>query len=208
LYGGAPRFATTAGHVLIHGGAHVIIEGIVTTLDEDGSAHITPMGPTVDAAWQRLILRPYTSSHTLRNLERNGQGVFHVTDDVELIARAAIDQLSDMPATRPASSVHGVVLTDACRWYSFQVESEGERQQRAVLHCRILNSGFQREFSGFCRAKHAVVEAAILATRVRWLESAHLREELGRLEPLVEKTGGESEKRAFELLQRFILSTG
>ena len=57
----------------------VILEGIVTTLDEDGAVRVAPMGPTVEPSWQRLRLRPFTSSHTFENLKRTRQGVFHVT---------------------------------------------------------------------------------------------------------------------------------
>jgi hypothetical protein len=77
---------------------------------------------------------------------------------------------------------------------------------RATLDCRVVERGFQREFFGLCRAKHAVVEAAILATRVHLLEPTQLRDELQRLAPLVKKTGGPTEERAFTVLQEFILA--
>jgi hypothetical protein len=184
----------------------VILEGIVTTLDEDGAVRVAPMGPTVEPDWQRLQLRPFTSSHTFENLKRTRQGVFHVTDDVELIARAAVGQLAEVPPVRCATSIKGMIICDACRWYSFQVESLDEQTLRATLDCRVIERGFQREFFGLCRAKHAVVEAAILATRVHLLEPTRLRDELQRLAPLVEKTGGVAEQRAFTLLQEFILA--
>ena len=68
----------------------MILEGIVTTLNSDGTVNVAPMGPEVDESLTRLVLKPYQTSTTYGNLQRAGQGVFHVTDDVELLARAAI----------------------------------------------------------------------------------------------------------------------
>ncbi len=182
----------------------MILEGIVTTLDEDGSVRISPMGPSVEPDFGHLVFRPFQTSRTFLNLRRSGQGVFHVTDDVELIAQAAIDRLPSLPALAPAPLIDGLVLTDACRWYVFRVESIQDDTQRAVVACQVLQSGFQREFFGFNRAKHAVIEAAILATRVQIMEADRLWQELEQLAPLVAKTGGQSEQRAFNLLNDFI----
>jgi hypothetical protein len=164
------------------------------------------MGPSVEENFQRLVFRPFKTSRTFHNLKRTGQGVFHVTDDVELLARAAVDQLTTLPPLKEAVIVDGLILADACRWYAFRVESVGEESQRATVPCRVVATAAEREFFGFNRAKHAVVEAAILATRVGIIEAGELREELRRLAPLVTKTGGPAEQRAFTLLKDFILS--
>ena len=69
----------------------MILEGIVTTLNPDGSLNVAPMGPRVEnRSFDRFVLRPYRSSTTYRNLKALGEGVLHVTDDVLLLARAAI----------------------------------------------------------------------------------------------------------------------
>src|SRR5882672_3640304 len=94
-----------------------LLEGIVTTLNDDGSPHIAPMGPIVDTTFTRLLLRPFRTSTTYRNLKRTRVGVLHVTDDVDLFARAAVGQLTELPRLLPATAVNGVILTDACRWY-------------------------------------------------------------------------------------------
>ena len=62
-----------------------LLEGIVTTLNDDGTPHIAPMGPIVDGEFNVLLLRPFRTSTTYQNLKRTGQGVLHVTDDVELL---------------------------------------------------------------------------------------------------------------------------
>src|SRR5919109_1266222 len=96
----------------------MLLEGIVTTLNNDGKPHIAPMGPIVDATFEHLLLRPFRTSVTYENLKRSGQGVLHVTDDVELLAHAAVGGLEILPPLRPAEAVEGVILTDACRWYA------------------------------------------------------------------------------------------
>lgn len=181
-----------------------LLEGIVTTLDANGLPHIAPMGPIVDDDFNRLLLRPFRTSVTYANLKRTGQGVLHVTDDVELLARAAVGRLDQLPPQLPATAVEGVILTDACRWYAFRVESLDDRDERTTIVARVVDRGKIRDFFGFNRAKHAVIEAAILATRIGLLEPEHIRSELARLVVLVEKTGGWQERRAFAFLQQYV----
>jgi hypothetical protein len=187
----------------------VILEGVVTTLDEDGSVHIASMGPDVADGFDHLVLRPFQTSRTFENLRRTGQGVLHVTDDVELIARAAIGQLLETPPHRPAPMIRGAILEEVCRWYAFQAESIDDRAVRAMIPCRVVAAGSLRDFFGFNRAKHAVVEAAVLATRLSLLPRELVDAEMQRLAPLVDKTGGPAERRAFALLSQFVSdSTG
>lgn len=182
----------------------MILEGIVTTLNEDGSPNISPMGPEVDVPLTRFVLKPYKTSRTYQNLKRVGEGVLHVTDDVELIARAAINQFDDPPTTFPAKAVRGVVLADACRWYAFRVADLDDREDRTRIECNVVDEGRIRDFFGFNRAKHAVLEAAILATRTNFLPQSEVSEALARLRVAVDKTAGEVERQAFELLVRHI----
>lgn len=185
----------------------MILEGIVTTLNADGTANISPMGPRVDERFETLLLRPYQTSTTYANLKRSGEGVFHVVDDVLLLAQAAIDQLDPPPPTVRATAVAGVILTDACRWYAFRVRSIDDRQPRTEIVADVVDHGRQRDFFGFNRAKHAVLEAAILATRIALLPREEIEAELTRLAVLVEKTGGPQEQKAFALLQSYIRAT-
>ena len=83
----------------------MILESIVTTLDEDGAVHIAPMGPDVSDGFDHFVLRPFQTSRTFANLQRTRQGVLHVTDDVELMARAAIGRFDETPAA-PAGTGH------------------------------------------------------------------------------------------------------
>lgn len=181
-----------------------LLEGIVTTLNDDGTPHIAPMGPIVDAGFTRLLLRPYRTSVTYQNLKRTRQGVLHVSDDVELFARAAVGLLAELPPLVAATAIDGVILEDACRWYAFHVISIDDHDERTEIVAETVDQGRLRDFFGFNRAKHAVIEAAILATRIDFLGAKHVRDEFARLAGPVVKTGGHQERNAFEFLNKYV----
>jgi uncharacterized protein len=182
----------------------MILEGIVTTTNADGSLNVAPMGPIVDETMRTLVLRPFQTSKTYANLKRRGEGVLHVTDDVLLLAQAAIGALPETPRTFPAKQVQGAVLCSACRWYEFRVASLDDSAERTRIEARVVHTGRLRDFFGFNRARHAVLEAAILATRVHLLSADEILTQLDRLALPVEKTAGEAERTAFALLREYI----
>jgi hypothetical protein len=186
----------------------MILEGIVTTVGPDGAINIAPMGPTVDPSMGHFLLRPFPTSQTYLNLCHRGEGVLHVTDDVLLLAKAAVGSVMPPPPMMPASNVQGIVLSDACRYYEFRVTNIDTREERVLIETTVLHMGRLRDFFGFNRAKHAVVEAAILATRLHLLPSEHIEEEFRKFAVIVSKTGGPQEKEAFEFLQRHVEQRG
>ena len=108
---------------------------------------------------------------------------------------------------RPASVVNGFILEQACRAYELRVVEDETSGERASLDATVVKTTTLRDFFGWNRAKHAVVEAAILATRVRFFSRRELNERLASLTVLVRKTGGHAEHRAFEFLERHIQAT-
>jgi hypothetical protein len=182
----------------------MILEALITTINADGTANISPMGPLVDAQMNQFVLRPYQTSQTFANLKRTKQGVLHVTDDVEMMARAAVDRLERLPRLAKAKKVEGVVIADACRWYEFRVTSLDDSSQRTTIACEVVARGRIRDFFGFNRAKHAVIEAAILATRLEFLPAEEVCEEFRRLAVLVDKTAGQQERNAFQFLDEYV----
>jgi len=182
----------------------MILEGIVTTVSPDGAVNIAPMGPRVDADMRRLLLRPFPTAQTCRNLRAHGEGVLHVTDDVLLLARAALGPVEPPPLLAPAARVRGFVLRDACRFYEFRVCSLDDSEERVRIEAEVVHSGRLRDFFGFNRAKHAVVEAAILATRTDFLPPDEIEAEYRRLAVVVDKTGGGQEREAFAFLRSHV----
>lgn len=182
----------------------MILEGIVTTLDSRGAVNVAPMGPLVDDSMRALRLRPFKTSQTYGNLLREPCGVFHVVDDVLLLARAAIGALPETPPTIPAEAVRGAVLADACRWYEFVVEHVDDSAERTEIDVRVVHAGRLRDFFGFNRAKHAVVEGAILATRIHLLGREGVLAQFAPLRVAVEKTAGPREAEAFTVLEEYV----
>jgi uncharacterized protein len=198
----------------------LILEGLVTTRGANGDVNVAPMGPIVDRAMTRLVLRPYQTSTTYANLKVAAVGVLHVTDDVELLARAAVGRIESPPrltlvpalksdlreadAADAARVAECPVLADACRWYAFVVDSLDDSQERTEIVCRVVAAGRLRDFFGWNRAAHAVVEGAILATRVSFLPPETIRSEFERLATMVEKTAGPEEERAFAFLRQYV----
>ncbi len=182
----------------------MILEGILTTLNADGSPNIAPMGPDVEQPLAHMRLRPFQTSTTYANLKRTGEAVFHVVDDVELLAKAAVGKLTPVPELIATTSVAGVILTGACRWYALRVTAMDDREPRAAFETEVVDRGRLRDFLGFNRAKHAVVEAAILATRVEMLPAKEIQDEIQRLSVIVRKTGGSQEHRAMDYLTTYI----
>lgn len=204
----------------------MILESIVTTLDDSGNVNIAPMGPTVDGDITRITLRPFRTSKTYANLLPNDSGhtgsgsssprirraVVHVTDDAMLFAQAAVDQIDSDQARLITTTINTTAcrrLTDCHRWFAVQAVNPDpirhrETEPRATIECEILEQGVERPFFGFNRAKHAVIEAAILATRTHLLDSADIQSQIDRLQVPVDKTGGKPERDAFAFLRRTI----
>jgi hypothetical protein len=188
----------------------MILEGVVTTVDRLGRLNVAPMGPIVPddapAEFATFLLRPFPSSRTYANLAEVGEGVLHATDDALLIARATIGDFS--PPTEPTTVIRGRRLSDCCRFFEFRIVERDESGERPRLLASVVHRGRNRDFFGFNRAKHAVLEAAILASRVGILPWDEILRDLDRLLPLVEKTGGPSEREAFTLLRDHIHAAG
>ena len=78
---------------------------------------------------------------------------------------------------------------------------------RSRIDTRTVHHGVRREFIGFNRARHAVLEAAIYATRVHLLDRSFLLSEVDRLQVIVNKTAGPRELEAMDLLAKYIRSS-
>jgi hypothetical protein len=178
----------------------MIVETIVTTVAADGRINFAPMG--VEWGDQTIVLKPFLDTATFRNVTATGSAVVNLTDDVRMFAQAAIS--NPLYATVPASVVKGVVLADCCSWRELQVQSIDATPPRSRIETSVVHRGFRREFIGFNRASHAVLEAAIYATRLHLLEAAFVQSEMDRLQVIVDKTAGDREREAMALLAAYV----
>ena len=178
----------------------MVIETVVTTLNPDGSVNCGAMG--VEWSAERIVIKPFRGTRTLRNLRATSAAVVNLTDDILLFSQAALGD--PQPPTRPAVSVEGAVLDDACSWREVRVEAIDDSAQRARVDTVVVGQGSGREFLGFNRARHAVLEASILASRVRLLDAGEIRAALEPLQVLVDKTGGPREREAMAYVRTVI----
>jgi uncharacterized protein len=177
-----------------------IIETVTTTINPDGTVNCAAMG--VEWGDDAIVIKPFPSTRTLRNLEATGAAVVNLTDDILLFTQAALED--PRPPTRPATTIDGAVLADACSWREVTVDAVDAGGPRARVTTRVVERGTGREFLGFNRACHAVLEASIIASRARWLPAEEVRSELERLQVLVDKTAGPREQEAMELVRRHV----
>lgn len=182
----------------------MIIEGLLVTHDADGAINVAPMGPRVHGDYRQLTLRPFKGSTTFENLQATKSAVFHVVDTVDVIAKAVCRRLEKLPPTVAAEVINGFVLEDCCRWFELSITDMDLSDDRTSMTAVVKHAGERRPFRGFNRACHAVIEGAILASRIHLLPKAEIMDSLNDLAPAVEKTGGRDEVMAFEMIRQFI----
>src|SRR5205823_14898994 len=128
----------------------------------------------------------------------------NLIDDVRVFARAAIG--NPHYSTVPAVAVRGVVLAACCSWRELKVVSIDSTPPRSRVDTAVVHRGVRREFIGFNRARHAVLEAAIHITRLHILPRSFVDQELARLQVIVDKTAGPDELEAMALLTEHVRS--
>jgi uncharacterized protein len=181
-----------------------LIETVVTTTGADGVVNCAAMG--VRWGEDELMFWPFDATRTLRNLRAHGEAVVHLTDDVLLFVEAALGR--PRPAMRPATAVAGSVIEGVNSWREVVVTQIGPSDDdlpRSRVRARVVASGTGTQPPlGLCRARHAAVEASILASRMKWLDAEYVRAELARLQELVDKTAGPRERAAMDYVQRHV----
>jgi len=181
----------------------MIVETIVTTIAEDGTLNFAPMG--VEWGDETIVLKPFLETTTYRNIAASRAAVVNLTDDVRIFARAAIS--SPQYESSPAAVVRGVVLAGCCSWRELEARTIDSTPPRSRIEMKVVHRGTRREFIGFNRARHAVLEAAIYATRLHLLPRAFIDSEMARLQVIVDKTAGPQEIEAMALLTEHIRAT-
>jgi len=180
----------------------VIIESILTSMDAGGAINFAPMG--VEWGEETIVLKPFLETTTFRNVRATRAAVVNLTDDAMLFAQGAIS--SPQFPWVPATVVRGAVLEATCSWRELEVVALDDTPPRSRIETRVVHRGTRREFLGFNRARHAVLEAAILATRTHLLPAEEIRAEYARLQVIVDKTAGPREREAMAMLTEHVRS--
>ncbi|WP_244816609.1 DUF447 domain-containing protein [Caballeronia sp. Lep1P3] len=179
----------------------MIYETIVTTADRDGTPHIAPMGVRFEEGF--AILAPFRPSATLDNVIATKSAVINFTTDVRVFAGCVTGIERDWP-TRAASVVAGVRLADTLAHTELRLDELFDDETRPVLRMACVHRETHAPFGGFNRAQAAVVEGAILVSRLFMLPPEKVDSEIDYLRIAIEKTAGDAERIAWSWLLQAI----
>lgn len=174
----------------------MIYESIITTVSADGTPHIAPFG----VQWQQglVMIAPFRPSTTLQNIEATGTAVLNLTDDVRVFAAAiAKKTLFEIKAL---NDFNGVRLQDCLAYHSMRLARVEEDAQRPRLWFHVAESVQCEPFMGFNRAQAAVIELAVLVSRLHLLPMEKITQEMQYLQIAIDKTAGEREREAWQWL--------
>jgi uncharacterized protein len=183
-----------------------IRESIVTTVDADGGAHVAPLGVIVEEP-SRLVIAPFRPSATLDNLRRHPFACVNYTTDVRVFAGCVTRRRRDWPVV-PAERTQGWRLATALAHAEVRVAEVVEDELRPRFRCAELHEATHAPFRGFNRAQAAVLEAAILVSRLHLLPRDRIERELAPLAVAVAKTAGEAELEAWDWLMDATTAAG
>ncbi len=174
----------------------MIYEAVITTMNPDGSTHIAPMG--IRHRHEKYLIAPFKPSRTLDNLLHSGVAVINATTDV-LIFAGCLTGRRDWPLAA-ATQIPCQRLAAALAHIEVRVASRQDHELRPVFTCSPVYRATHGPFPGFNRAQAAVVEAAILVSRLHLLPEHKIRSELKYLDLAISKTAGENERTAWQWL--------
>jgi hypothetical protein len=178
----------------------MIFETIVTTVAQDARVHVAPMGIRDEAGL--VLLAPFRPSTTLENLLASRCAVVNYTDDVRIFA-GCLTRRRDWPVV-PAERIASVRLQSPLSHSELEVERIEDDDVRPRLFCRRIFEQTHAPFRGFNRAQAAVLECAILVSRLHMLPWEKIETELKYLTIAIEKTAGPNEREAWNWLTEAI----
>jgi uncharacterized protein len=171
----------------------MIRETIVSTMNESGQVHLAPLGLIAEAdGW---IIAPFHPSTTLDNLRSVPFAAANFTDDVRVFA-GCLTGRSQWP-TAACQDIPVARLANVLAHAELAVTGVTQDTQRPRFHCRVLHSATHAPFRGFNRAQAAVIEAAILVSRLHLLPRNKIEHEMAYLQNAVSKTASLAEEEAW-----------
>ncbi len=178
----------------------MIQEVIVTTENTAGEVQIAPMG--IHWRDKQVVISPFRPSTTLDNLLQQKCAVINYCDDVRVFAGCLTGRYRWQ--LLPGEKIHAPRLRDALAHTEVELEGIEDNDTRPHLLCRVVYEKSHRPFRGFNRAQAAVLELAILVSRLERLPLPRIQRDLEYLRTAVDKTAGAREQEAWSWLQEKI----
>ncbi len=170
-----------------------IFETVVTSVSPAGEPHVAPMG--VRYRGSDVVLKPFKPSTTLDNVLATGHAVLNVVTDTRVFAGCVTGRR--VWPTVPAERIAGVWLAAALSHIELALQEQIDDPQRPMLTLRRVHEAVHAPFVGLNRAQAAVVEAAVLVSRLRMLPQHKIDSEMAYLQIAIDKTAGAAEHEAF-----------
>ena len=178
----------------------MIQELIVGTQNLAGVVHLAPMGIHLNG--EEIVILPFRPSTTLNNLLETGVAVLNYCDDVRVFA-GCLTGRHDW-AVQSAEKIQGTVLACALAHSEVELVRIEDDDTRPKLFCKSIHTVNHAPFMGFNRAQYAVLEAAILISRLKMLPLEKIETEINYLRIGLEKTAGDKELEAWGWLMTVI----
>lgn len=180
-----------------------IFETVVTTCSPAGVVHVAPMG--VRYVGDRVVLKPFRPSMTLDNILASGTAVLNLLVDVRVFAGCVTGRRTwptvnvhlqgEAPAVRLGAALEHVVLV---------LEGRDDDAQRPTLRLARRREERHAAWPGFNRAQAAVIEGAVLVSRLHLLPRGKIESEMAYLQIAIDKTAGACEHEAWAWLQEAV----
>ncbi|MDP3087400.1 MAG: DUF447 family protein [Methylotenera sp.] len=174
----------------------MIFETIISTVNNQGDVHVTPFGIQMED--ELVVISPFKPSTTLENILTTKHAVINLTDDVRVFAGALTKRQAW--ALSLTEKISGYRLTDVLVHKELKLVKVQEDASRPQLFLEVLHEVQHQPFKGFNRAQAAVIELAVLASRLQRLPKDKVLSELQYLQIAVNKTAGERELQAWQWL--------
>ena len=178
----------------------MIFETIVVTRSETGGVHITPLGICEQDGL--TVLAPFRPSTTLDNLLATRCASVNLTDDVRVFAGCLTGRRA-WPLTA-SERIATPRLESALTHRELEVVRVEDDELRPRVFCRVVAERAHAPFRGFNRAQAAVIEAAILVSRLHMLSRDKIDAERVYLSIAIDKTAGDWEREAWGWLMERI----
>ncbi|NEV63645.1 DUF447 domain-containing protein [Thiorhodococcus minor] len=178
----------------------MIHEVIVTTVSEAGEIHIAPMG--IRQRDELVVISPFRPSTTLENITQSRCAAVNFTDDVRVFAGCLTGRRNWQ--TFASERIAAPRLAECLAHREVELVDIEESELRPSLLCRVVHDETHRPFQGFNRAQAAVLELAVLVSRLDRLPFQKVVEEMAYLLAAVEKTAGAREQEAWGWLMERI----
>jgi hypothetical protein len=175
-----------------------IFEAVVTTVAADGTPHVAPMGIRYQPGGG-VVLMPFKPSTTHDNIVATGHAVLNIVADTRVFA-GCVTGRKQWPTT-PAEHITGVRLVAALRHVELTLTEQRDDAQRPALHLAAVHEATHAPFMGFNRAQAAVVEGAVLVSRLHMLSDDKVDTEMTYLQIAIDKTAGPEEREAWGWLR-------